>query len=149
MKKIFILLLFILGYGELHSQFDHGGIVEPPRQVQPIRKYFQIKDTLFLCNIDKKNFPDTIINIYKLAVRISKNQWETPLDSEGSYSVMKLKKIRPSKWFRKNNHNFLNAVECKPKYEIKYNSDGSIIKWIFLGNLVFRKDRNVPSGTVP
>ena len=136
MSKKIVLLLFILSYNQLYSQGSYGGIIDP-RITLSIVKYFQKNDTIFKCEIDTNNYLVSI-NIYEeSAIRRSKNKWITPFDSDSAYCIIKFKKVKSSKWFKENRSKLPNVdFECKPKYEIKYNADGSIIKRVYFWNMV-------------
>ena len=135
MYRILVLLLFILSYSQLYSQWDYGGIIDH-RITFPTIKYFQKNDTIFECELDTNNCLVSI-NIYKeCAIKWqSRSKWMTSRDS--TYCIIKFKKVKSSKWFKENSSKLPDVdFECKPKYRIGYNSDGSIIKRVYFWNMV-------------
>ena len=137
MDKILVSFLFVLTYNQLYSQ-GNGGIVD--NFYYPyITKYFQKNDTIFECEIDKKNDSLVSINIYKKhAIKKSKNKWIIPLDWDSAYFIMKFKKVKSSKWFEENKSNLLNVdFECKLKYEKAYYANGSMYKRVYFWGMMY------------
>jgi len=138
MSKILVLFLFVLTYNQLYSQ-GYGGIVEPNRPINlPIIKYFQKNDTIFQCEINKKDSSLKSMSIYQeCTIKKSKNKWITPFGSDSAYFIMKFKKVKSSKWFEENKSNLLNAdFECKLKYEKAYYADGSMYKRVYFWGML-------------
>jgi hypothetical protein len=103
-------------------------------------KYFQRNDTVFWSRIDTEMQTDIVV-IKGFATNISRKKWIT-FHSDSSYTIVRYKKIKPSKWFKMNNDEFLNAdFECKPQCQMTYNIDGTVIKRIYLGNIMFIKKK--------
>ncbi len=105
---------------------------------------FRRDDTVFTARIyPSKEKIDSIVYA-DIAVKYTKKKWKTNIYSDGSYSIIEYKKVKPSQWFKENNENLFQAdYECIIKKSWKYYPDGSIhIRWR-VGNIVHFKQKRI------
>jgi hypothetical protein len=130
MKKVIFVFLFlnIIGY-YLFSQSECIHLLKFPFE----NIYFRRNDTVFSVYIysSKEEIDSIIYNSF--AVKIANEKWKTNTISDGSYSIVKYKKIKISQWFKENNEKLFQAdYECIEKKYWRYYPDGTIdVYWRF------------------
>ena len=134
------MLLYFFTITTLRAQ--HSGVVDifPQQAENIIYKYVERNDTIFVLNVySSTNNLDSIVVFVACDTKISKRVWMSKKNAEGSYRIMRFKKILPDKWFKQYNRiSFHASHECKPTGKaIIFNANGEIImkQWYF-GNAV-------------
>jgi hypothetical protein len=106
MKKI-VLIIFVLITNSVYSQVVFNYQI----------KYFQRNDTMFRYKVYCTENRVDSVSFKEYLTKLSKSRWKDNMDIDSSYVIYKLKKKKPTKWFKENNK-YINAdYEC------------DIIKW--------------------
>jgi len=119
MKKLLFLIFIIC---QLFNSFSQNGdIGDNGNYVRPIINFTSIfvqnNDTIYRYEIYKENgrIDSVVISDFYFKKNNSK-KWVSKIHSDGSYTIRKFKKIKPSKLFNELNHKYFNVeFELKRK----------------------------------
>jgi len=101
MKKI-VLIIFVLITNSVYSQVVFNYQI----------KYFQRNDTMFRYKVYCTENRVDSVSFKEYLTKLSKSRWKDNMDIDSSYVIYKLKKKKPTKWFKENNKYFNADYEC-------------------------------------
>jgi hypothetical protein len=138
-KVIFIFIILNITDYSLFSQSECVHLLKFPFESTSFRR----NDTVFSIHIyPSKERTDSII-YNSFAVKITNKKWKTNIISDGSYLIVKYKKIKSSQWFEENNGKLFQAdYECVEIKYWKYYPNGSIDIYWRIGRIAYLKRKN-------
>ena len=103
MKKI-VLIILVLITNSVYSQVVFNYQI----------KYFQRNDTMFRYKVYCTENRVDSVSFKEYLTKLSKSRWKDnmDIDIDSSYVIYKLKKKKPTKWFKENNKYFNADYEC-------------------------------------
>jgi len=101
MKKI-VLIILVLITNSVYSQVVFNYQI----------KYFQRNDTMFRYKVYCTENRVDSVSFKEYLTKLSKSRWKDNMDIDSSYVIYKLKKKKPTKWFKENNKYFNADYEC-------------------------------------
>ena len=118
MKKI-VLIILVLITNSVYSQVVFNYEI----------KYFQRDDTVFCYKVYSTENRVDSVSFKEYLTKLSKSRWKDNMDIDSSYVIYKLKKKKPTKWFKENNKYFNADYECDVIKWDRYYKDGRVQKF--------------------
>jgi hypothetical protein len=142
MKKKLIFVYLVVNISLTNAQFLKDEFI-PLKKPDYQTVYISRNDTIFAIRFfpNIENYDSYSCQIY--AFKFNKNMWKTDSISDGTYSIIKFKKLIKSQWLKNNNGKlFVADYECRIQRYWRYESNGEITTYFRVGRFACIKRTN-------